>query len=199
MQYPPQDICRQLAAFHPQLRLGWDSEHHRFGLVQLYNRRAAKTTFRDRWGSRGTLFSKTGRPAPDWDAWSRVPMYIIDIPPRDVFSGKVLKDVKHWVRPVYARVYKSAMEERREVLRKIDAIGHEAGGEIYRESQARGQTYNIAKKHIDPSNRYKRYKHGSMVEDLADRAIPPAPEGGYDKHVAADEGDAGDLGSISTS
>ena len=196
MHYPPVDICRRLARFHPQLRLGWDGENQTFGLIQLYHRRDAKLTYREFWDNRGPTFSKTGRPIRDWDFWARKPVYLIDISPGDVCGGEVIGLVKRWARPIASRFHESLVESKKDNLRAIDAMGYDAGNRIFKEGQRDGSGAPIlAKKFHEPTVnmvKYRNFDEGEYIESK----LPAAPPGGWQKHIDKDQGDAGVLGDV---
>jgi hypothetical protein len=178
--------------------LGWDGEGRTFGLLQLYHRRDADTTYREPWINQGPTFSKSGRPGfRDWDFWSRRPFYIIDIAPRDVQSGKVIGLVKRWARPIAARYHESFIEKERNTLNSIESIGYEVGNRIYREGARSGAGAPIlAKKfHEQTANMARHLEHDD--DAFIESRLPQAPPGGWEKHKEADQGDAADLGEIS--
>jgi hypothetical protein len=170
--------------------LGWDGEAKRFGLIQLYHRRDSEKTFREPWGRRGPIFSKTGRPSPDWDHWSRLPIYVIDVSIEDVQSGAVLALVRRWLRPIAARMRETAQERANSFQTKVDEMGDRMGDEIYALGQRHDSiTNNVARKHMEaPTENRRRYDNGEL--DLSESQMRlPEPPGGWDKHMDADQGD----------
>lgn len=193
--YAPEWVCRKLSDFHPNLRIGWDGKERTFGLVHLYHWSDAQKTYRQFWQDHGPIFSKSGRPRPDWDLHQRVPVYIIDVTPQDVFSGKIVALVKRWVRPIASRVYTSAIAEgkRRETYEN-DRAGEQAD-KVYWKSQRRGyHAPVVAKKFRSRTANAIRNERGEF--DLTKRFLPPEPEYGWSKALENDKGDADDLGSI---
>jgi hypothetical protein len=191
MQYAPPHVCRALSEFHPQLRLGWDGELGKFGLIQLYARRAAAQTFRHRWNIdsfNGPVFSRSGRVTPDWDPWTRTPIYLIDVDPADVHSGAIVQMAKRWARPIVARMYKDAKQRARQTETDMEAMGREMGHDLYRGSQSSSERGPVvAKKFVTPDPSLQRYRDGGLDFSEPRFVTPP---GGVEKHLEADKGDA---------
>lgn len=134
--HAPDHICEALYRLHPQVRLGWvgadrlspdeDLNKGQFALLQLYHARdAARTFYGDPWGDRGPVF---GRP---YDRLMRVPIMLHLVHPRDVFSGRIVMDVRHWMKPIKQRVEEAALERGRDYQRKLDDLAGEIGSEMY--------------------------------------------------------------------
>lgn len=201
----PSSICRALAEFHPKLRLGWDGEAKAFGLIQIFHRHDFAQSFREEWGH-GPVFSRKGRPSPDWDLLSHVPVYLIKLDTKSVgFDphiqgwGKLLKLVKRWARPIAARVYNKAKAKGRYVENFVDAMGRDMGDKVFYRSNHGDMGAGspiVARKHIDKRAEHARRVGGKTFEESQ---LPPAPKGGWDKALAADrigENDPDDLGSV---
>lgn len=201
----PSYICKQLADFHPRLRIGWDGASRTFGLVRLLHQVDYVRTLREPW-DHGPIFSAKGRPRPDWDMLSFYPIYLIRLTRKDIDYdplvdgwGLLLKLVKRWhLRPIAARVYEGKMEQRREVDSYIESVADDMASRIYREGQRSGAGAPIlAKKFIEPT--LNQVKNRSGVFDDTERLLPKAPKGGWGKALENDigPGDPDDLGSIS--
>lgn len=198
MEYAPGWVCRKIADFHPHLRLAWHGEDGCFSLIQLYHNRDASLTYREHWADRGPIFSKSGRPMfQDWDGMIYHPIWVVDVPIQDVFSGKIVKTVKRWATPIASRVYKASKEASKNVESYVEDLSEAMGDEMYYEKQ-RGRMGNhapiVAKKFIEPNRNELRYRAGEL--DFSDCRVPPPPPGGYEKHLEKDQGDPDDLGEI---
>lgn len=132
----PRHICEALYKLHQQARLGWvgadrlspdeDLNKGQFALLQLYHRRdAERTYYGDPWNDRGPVF---GRP---YDRLMRVPIMLHLIHPQDVFSGKVIFDVKRWMMPIRERVELAAVERGKAYQDELDNLAGEIGSEMY--------------------------------------------------------------------
>jgi len=192
---PPRHICRDLARIHPLLRLGWDGTADKFGLIMVTRSRLAKRTFYEYWRGRGPVFSKTGRPRADWDALGQIPMYLIDVDVEDVFSGRICRMAKQWMRPFAARYVESATQAGRDIESNIEEMGHDAGLRLYHEGQKNGAGAPIvAKKFIKPSDNQMNIRNGAF--DQSKRFLPDKMPEGWKKQIEMDEGAVDDLGSI---
>lgn len=157
--------------------------------------RLAKRTIYEYWRGRGPVFSKTGRPQADWDQIGQVPMYLIDVKPEDVFSGRICRMAKQWMRPLAARYVESAKQAGRDLDSRIDDMGHEAGLRLYREGQRDGAGAPIvARKFIEPTHNQKNVRNGRF--DQKNRYLPDKMPEGWQKQLDMDEGDPDDLGSV---
>lgn len=195
--YAPVHMCEKLAVYHSGLRLGWDGEENKFGLLMVARKRLAARTYHGLWAGRGPVFSKNGRPRPDWDEVVKTPMHLAELSPEDVFSGRVLKLVKRWTRPLAARTHESAKAESRRIEGQLEETGHKMGLDLYRKGQSGGYGAPVvAKKFVEPTINQKRMRNGEF--DKSNSLMPPPPPGGWEKHLAMDEGDPDDLGSVST-
>jgi hypothetical protein len=196
MYYPPARTCQKLHDFSPLLRLAWDGELGKFALVQLFSMRRAAKSYREPWKRRGPIFDKNGKTRQDFSRLSYVPIYIIDVETEDVFSGEVVRLVKRWSRPIAARVHEAALEKGRALESNFKDMAHEMGSELYKKSQAGGYGAPVvARKHVEESLNYKLHKSG-MMPTITEGIMPPAPDGGWEKHIKADKGDHDKLGSI---
>lgn len=139
----PSHITEALYRLHPQVRLGWIGEDRlspdeplnkgKFALLQLYHvRDAERTYYGDPWGDRGPVF---GRP---YDRLMRVPIMLHLVSAEDVFSGRIVFDVKRWMMPIRQRVEDAARERGREYQRQLDDLAGEIGSEMYWEAHNGG-------------------------------------------------------------
>jgi hypothetical protein len=123
-------------------------------------------------------------------------MHLAEVSPEDVFSGRVLRLVKRWTRPIAARIHESASEASKDIARRTEDLGRKMGEEVWRKGQRDGAGAPIvAKKFITPTVNQMRLRAGEL--DQSECLLPPAPPGGWDKHLSKDEGDADDLGKVS--
>lgn len=116
--HPPSWICKELERIHPQLRLGWvgrdrsgpadELNKGSFALIQLYHQRDASRTFFTPWNATGPVFGT------DYDRLARVPVYLADIEPQDVFSGACIPLIRRWMRPLKERVVEAQVAKGRE-------------------------------------------------------------------------------------
>jgi hypothetical protein len=182
---PPSEICRKLAEVHPQARIGWDGELGKYALIQLYHQKDAATTLKEPWNARGPIYGKNGKPAPDWDHFSRVPIYLLELSPSDVHSGKIVEIVKRWMRPIATRMRETAIEKGKEVEQKAQEMSDGIASKIYRDGQRDGAGAPIvAKKFVELSKNSLRYHAGEL--DFTEKLLPPAPPGGWKKHLDQD-------------
>ena len=192
---PPAHICEQLARVHPLLRIGWDGAEGSFGLLMITRSRLAKRTFFEYWRGRGPVFSRTGRPRADWDEIGRVPMYLIDVEPRDVFSGRICRMARQWMRPFAPQYLEGARQAGRDIESQIDDMGHDAGLRLYGEGQRDGTGAPIvARKFIERTPNQLNTESGRF--DQTNRFVPDRIPEGWREQIAMDEGDPTDLGSI---
>lgn len=193
--HPPRHVCEQLARIHPLLRIGWDGEEGVFGLLMVTRSRLAARTYFEYWRGRGPVFSKTGRPRADWDEVGHVPMYLIDVKPEDVFSGRICRSARQWMRPFAPRYLESAKQAGRDIDSHIDDMGHDAGLRLYGEAQHDNAGAPIvAKKFIERTPNQRNTEAGRF--DQRDRFVPDKIPEGWRKQIEMDEGDPTDLGSI---
>lgn len=193
--HPPRHVCEALARVHPLLRVGWDGAGDTFGLLMVTRSRLAKRTFYEYWRGRGPVFSRSGRPRPDWDEIGRVPMYLIDVEPKDVFSGRICRMARQWMRPFAATYMERARQAGRDIESHIDDMGYDAGLRLYREGQRDGAGAPIvAKKFIERTPNQLNAESGRF--DQSNRFLPERIPKGWRKQIAMDEGDPDDLGSV---
>lgn len=131
----PKFITEALYRLHPQARLGWvgqdrgpkdDLNKGHFALIQLYMRRdAERTYYGDPWNDRGPIFGRR------YDRLARVPILLFLIDPKDVFSGKIIADVRHWMKPIKQRVEEAAIERGKAYQAELDNLAGEIGSEVY--------------------------------------------------------------------
>jgi hypothetical protein len=124
-------------------------------------------------------------------------MYLTDLEPEDVFSGRVLRLAKQWTRPLAARYLESARQADRDTETRIEEMGHEMGLEVWKEGQRSGAGAPIvAKKFCRPTQNQLNVRNG--VYDQSAKVLPRAIPKSWEKAAKDDEGDPDDLGSISS-
>ena len=122
-------------------------------------------------------------------------LYIIDLDTRDVLTGRVMKDIHRWVRPIASRVHVAALEQKRQTVKEVDDWSRELGADLFKEGQRSGEGAPIvAKKFIKPTVNQVRSGRGEI--EVGSTLIPPPPPGGFEKYLRKDEGDPGDLGNV---
>lgn len=131
----PRHITDKLYDLHKQVRLGWVGEDRgpedelnkgKFALIQLYHRRdAERTYYGDPWNDRGPIFGRS------FDRLARVPIMLHLIEPEDVFSGKVVVDLKRWMTPIGKRMLESARERGKQYQTEVDNLAGEMGSRMY--------------------------------------------------------------------
>jgi hypothetical protein len=122
-------------------------------------------------------------------------MYLIDVTPEDVFSGRICRMAKQWMRPFAARHLEAARQAGRDAESHIEAMGHDAGLRLYCEGQKDGAGAPIvAKKFIERTPNQINTESGRF--DQSDRFMPDRLPKGWKEQLAMDEGDPHDLGSI---
>ena len=120
-------------------------------------------------------------------------MYLIDIEPEDVFSGRVCRMAKQWTRPIAARYVESVKRSEADVECNVEARGHEAGLDLYRRAMKDGAGAPIvAKKFIKPTDNQINVRDGNFKNSTLPDEIPE----GWQRQLDMDEGDPDDLGSI---
>lgn len=200
----PSHVCKALAEFHPRLRIGWDGESRAFGLIRLLHSVDFARTLREHW-DHGPVFSRKGRPRPDWDLISFHPIYLIRLTEKDIgFDplvegwGRLLKLAKRWyLRPIAARVHESKTEQARIQDSFIADVADDMAARVFRDGQRSGVGAPIvAKKFINPTANQVRNRAGGF--NNTERFLPRAPTGGWQNHLDRDigPGDPDDLGSV---
>lgn len=122
-------------------------------------------------------------------------MYLIDIEPEDVFSGRVCRLARQWTRPIAARYVESVKRVGADNESRIEALGHEMGLRVYHEAQKDNSGAPIvAKKFIDRTPNQRNVEAGRF--DQTKRFLPDDMPEGWQQQIDADEGDPDDLGSI---
>ena len=194
MEAPP-FVCQKLAEHHPGLRLGWDGEKDKFGLLMIFRKRLATKVYYEYWNWRGPVFDKRGRPRPDWDSVVKTPMYLSDLTPEDVYSGRVLWLARQWTRPLLAEYYRDCRKKGQDLESFADDVAHQAGLDLYREGQRDGSGAPIvAKKFIEPTVNQTKLRDGGF--DFQNKFVTEAPGGSWDRWANEDEGDPDDLGEV---
>lgn len=123
--HPPQWVCDELERLSPWARLGWHGERRQFAILDLYPARLAKGTFRELWDGKGPVF---GRP---YDHLARVPVWIYEVPPEEVFSGAVLARAKRFLTPLKPRLARSWQQRHRQRKRDFKERAGEQGSYLH--------------------------------------------------------------------
>jgi hypothetical protein len=92
---------------------------------------------------RGTVFSRTGRPHPDWDH-SKVPVLVarfsdFGISNFRVYHGYCLNVIKSWTTPIKQRIMKSVKEQGKELTRKADDHSRDAADYLWHLANRTGE------------------------------------------------------------
>ena len=111
---------------------------------------------------RGPIFNRFGGTSLDYDPVFRFPIYVIELsdeliypwgepinPTKDVFSGKIIEAIRHWLTPAEKRIHDSHVNKGNHVSSRCDDMGGHVADRIWRESQRTGYTHNhsLAYKH----------------------------------------------------
>lgn len=132
----PRHICEALYRLHKWVRLGWVGEDRlspeeplnkgKFALIQLYHSRdAEKTYYGDLWNDRGPIFGRS------YDRLQRTPIMLYLVDPKDVFSGKIVADVRYWMKPIGQRMVEAAVERGKQYQTAVDDMAGEIGSRMY--------------------------------------------------------------------
>lgn len=128
--HPPSWILPKLHAINPHARLGWAGAERKpeeplnkgtFALIELRPKRVVdkdRSIIGIRW-EHGPIFGKP------FDPLSRVPIFIIAVSPEDVFSGRILDNLKRWCTPFKTRALQAQRERGEEYEREVTELAHE--------------------------------------------------------------------------
>jgi len=150
--------------------------------VELYRPGEAEATFRDRWPEHfGPVFSRRGRPSPDFDPLARVPILKHNFSVEEVFSGDFLPQVRRWCRPIAARYLEGHSRGYAAMHKAIDEAGEAMGSELYKQAQ----------RHVVDAPIEARKFHAKVPalenQGKARPGLQPvAPPGGFEKHLKRD-------------
>lgn len=169
-------LCDAVHQIKPSLRLAWMGRDRQvadeldpgdFALVELYNQTEVGSldqprivrelwdvsTEADAFGkplmvkrNRGTVYSATGRPKPDWDH-SKVPVLVarfrdFGIPNALVYQGHILGVIKSWTTPVKQRIMNSVKERGQELTRQADDHSRKATDYLWHLANRTGEASN---------------------------------------------------------
>jgi hypothetical protein len=150
--HPPEFVLRKVQELHPQARIGWlgaerkdadDLNAGTFVLLQLYHARDASNTYLEHWNDKGPVYGKP------YDRLSRVPVWVKNYSKEDVFSGKIIADIRTMVETtVKERYVKSALEKGAEQAAKMKDLAGAAGEYVWKRSQKRDNAMPNARKFI---------------------------------------------------
>ena len=143
---PPAQVLEELYRLLPTLRLGWDGGRGCYGLIQLWRHReiydihGTIKVFREPWGDRGEIF---GRP---FDRQFRVPMYVIDVAPDDLFvyTDVLLAEVAKFCRKgLYRRLYEANIDTLKRMKDEQQALAEQQGEHMYWRAQRSSWRPNV--------------------------------------------------------
>lgn len=94
---------------------------------------------------RGPIFNKNGGHKPDWDTAKRIPVWVMTLdkpytykdgseidPINDVFSGKFIEAMAHYLNPIKGRLKKAAAERGISAIANLEAVGGEMADRLWR-------------------------------------------------------------------
>jgi hypothetical protein len=136
--HPPQWVVTEIERVNPWARLAWSGEERApdeplnkgsFAIIDLYPRRMADRTYKTLWDGRGPVFGG------DYDRLTRVPVWIENVHPRDVFNGAIVPRIRYLMTDIRERVevgWSEARKQRREETRELAG---QAGEHLYWSAQ----------------------------------------------------------------
>jgi hypothetical protein len=169
-----------------------------FALVQLYHNRdcgsyAEPATYREFWEvtphwteggqliskriERGPIFNRHGGTTRDWDPLFRKPIFVqIFENTYDVFSGKIIYEVKYYMNSIVERIMKSAKDKGKRVKAHTQDLSREMSDYLLWEANKHTSSAPImANKHARAD--YVNHVVNRRV-DFEDAFMPPAPPRG---------------------
>ena len=178
--HAPDWVSEALYRVSPNARLGWAGEERTsdeeelnkgtFALIELYSKRDARHTLLEKWNKRGPIFGR------DWDRMTDVPVYVIEVDTKDVFSGKIVKLVKRWLTPIQERFDEINLERGREYESMANDI---TGAMAERMVWKANRTDATSPEHIPNKHMTKRDKAiltgDYEKENLKEKFLTPAP------------------------
>lgn len=173
---PPTWICKELERLHPQLRLGWVGKPREgdelnqgfFALIQLYHSRDAERTFFTPWHTienRGTIYGSR------FDPLMRLPIYLADIEPADVFSGACLPAIKRWMRPMKERHMESAIEKGKAYEAEVQDMSEGAADYMLWSANKPDSTSDRTITNADVTEHDKAVLRGETKRDLTETFV----------------------------
>jgi hypothetical protein len=169
---PPTHILDALYRIHPWIRLGWwgFGDKGRFSLLQLYHNQDSYFTVVQPWNNRGPVYGKP------YDILSRTPMWLADFSISDVVSGKIIKHVEAWLRPMSERVRESEDAAWKDLDFKLSDLAEEAGDHLWHEAHKTGHGSGItARKFV--SKEQQAVLAGDYDRSKGDIVHTPKPVG----------------------
>jgi len=169
--HAPDWVSDELYRIHKNCRLGWvgqdregpDDELNKgtFGLIQLYHRRdAEKTYFGDFWNDRGPIFGRS------FDSLFWVPIYIVDVPPVQVFDGTVIELLKRWMIPFKQRYMEAALEKGQQYKTMVDDLAGEQGSYMFWKSRQTDAASDRTTTYAETTEEDKKVLAGEKLTDL---------------------------------
>ena len=165
--HPPSWVVDELERISPWARLGWHGEHRAFAILDLYPAHLAKTTFREHWDGKGPVFGS------DYDRLARVPIWIAEVSPADVFSGAVIGTVKRFATPFKKRLEQSWRQRQAERKREFKERAGAQGEHFYWAARKSPHSGNVIAKKFVPS--HERAICAGDFELSIDREKMPPP------------------------
>jgi len=170
--HPPQWVCEAIERLSPWARLGWHGERRQFAIIDLYPQRLASQTYRERWGDNGPVFGT------DYDRLARVPIWIDEVSPGEVFSGRVIRRVARYktsLRDRARRAWSKRQAGRRHHLR--ESAGEQGQYLRWRANKSPHSGTTIADKHITKSE--KAIAAGDYELKTGSEKMPPLNPMGF--------------------
>jgi hypothetical protein len=189
--HAPDWVTEELFNVHKQARLAWlgvpsdddeaegeEKELNRgtFVLLQLYHKRdvanISTVTPWEEFPCKGPIFGRR------FDPISRKPVVLAYITPQDVFSGKVIKMVKDWCKPMKQRYAETAQAKGKQLNETLDdQVGEAADYMMWKANQGYDKPNIVARKHI--SKRDQAILSGDVDNDVSDMFMPEKGRGVY--------------------
>jgi hypothetical protein len=169
---PPQHILDALHRIHPWARIGWygEGDKGKFSLLQLYHNRDSYCTIVQRWDNRGPVYGKP------YDLLARTPMWLADFSIQDVVSGKILKHVEAWLKPMSERVRESEDRAWKDLDFRLNDLAEEGGDYVWHQSRQTGHgSDNTARKFV--SKEQQAILAGDYDRSAGNVVHTPKPEG----------------------
>lgn len=170
----PDWVCKEVERINPLARLAWAGEARTsnkealnkgsFAIIDLYPKRMADVTFKTLWGDRGPIFGSS------YDPLQRVPVWIDNVSPEDVHSGKVVAIIKRFCTDIQERLNRTWQEEQESQRRDRREMAGEIGSYMHWDAKKSLHATNvIADKHITKAEK------AVAAGDVARREETPPP------------------------
>jgi hypothetical protein len=144
--HAPQWVLDEIERVNPLARLGWAGEDREskdeplnkgmFAVLDLYPKRLADRTFKTLWGDRGPVFGSY------YDPLERIPVWISNIAPEDVFSGAVIGIIKRYCEDIQERLDRTWREEQEQQRKMKKELAGEVGSYMYWQSKRESNATN---------------------------------------------------------